>query len=96
VPLDRAVELSTKELDSSLRMNAVGKDISLGGMFIQTNVAVRFGEHLVVYFTCPVESAKWRFQRSSAEGRRTASGCRSDRSGAHDTHAIVAYMGQRS
>jgi hypothetical protein len=72
VPLDHAVEVSTKELDSSLRRNGVGKDISLGGMFIQTNFAVRFGEHIVVYLSRPVESAKWCFQRSSAGGGGTA------------------------
>jgi hypothetical protein len=43
-------------------MDGVGRDISRGGMFIQTDVPAHFGEGIVVYLTLPGEGRQMALQ----------------------------------
>jgi hypothetical protein len=53
VPFVHSVEFSIQDMEPSIRLDGIAQDISLGGMFIQTEVIPALGEHLVVYVTLP-------------------------------------------
>jgi hypothetical protein len=77
-------------------MNGVGKDISLGGMFIQTNLTVRFGEHIVVHLILPGGKREMVLPAVVRWGRGDGIEVQFGQLGAHDPHATVEFMGQRS
>ena len=96
VALDHAVEFLTKDLDSALRMDGVGKEISLGGMFIQTVSTVRFGEYIVVYLTLPGGKREMALPAVVRWGREDGIGVQFGQLGAHDTHAVVEFMARKT
>jgi PilZ domain len=53
VPLGQPIEYSTKGEDLPVRMEGTARDISLGGMFVETDMPCAVGEHLVVYLRLP-------------------------------------------
>ena len=53
VPLGQPLEFSTKDEDTPVRMDGIGKDISLGGMFIETDLPGPLGEQIVVHLVLP-------------------------------------------
>jgi Tfp pilus assembly protein PilZ len=96
VPLDRAVAFSTEDLGSALRMDGVGRDISLGGMFIQTDVPGHFGERIVVYLTLPGGKRQMALPAIVRWGREDGIGVQFGELGAHDTHAVVEFMARKT
>ena len=72
VPLNHAVEFSTEDLDLVVRVDGIGKDLSLGGMFIRTDFPSHFGEHIVVYLTLPGWKHKMALPAGVRWGRDTA------------------------
>lgn len=94
-PLGHAIDFSTKTDDFMVRMEGTAKDISLGGMFIETELPCPLGDELRVYLTLPRGKremclpaiVRWR----SSEGM----GVQFLLLGAADTHDITEYTATR-
>jgi hypothetical protein len=56
VPLGATVEFSAESDEFLFSMEGMGRDISLGGMFIETEILCGFGERIVVHVTLPAHS----------------------------------------
>ena len=86
VQLGVAVEFSAQSDDFLFSMDGTAKDISLGGMFIETDIPCLFGERIVVFATLP---GRRRRMGLSATVRWTSSagmGVQFGLLGALDTH----------
>lgn len=88
-PLDVAVELTPK--GSQERIAGRAKDISLGGMFIETPAALAHHAQLVVHVKLPGQNAPFalpaKVRWTSAQGM----GVQFDLIGARETFAITEY-----
>jgi type IV pilus assembly protein PilZ len=87
-PVDVALEFAAK--GSQERLPGRAKDISLGGMFVETTSPLRFGVELVIHVTLPGQQAAFampavvRWVRAG-EGMGVQFGL----IGARETHAIT-------
>jgi type IV pilus assembly protein PilZ len=95
-PLGQAVDFSTKALEFALRMDGVGKDISLGGMFILTDFPTRIGEEVVVYLTLPGEKTEIALPAIVRWTRDDGMGVQFGTLGARDTHIVVEFLEKRA
>src|SRR5579884_2451362 len=93
VPLETAVEFVAKGAGGG-RITGTSRDISLGGMFIQTSAPLPFGAELVLYLGIDkgkaplVLPAVVRWTRSG-EGPASGMGVQFGLLGARETHAIT-------
>ena len=94
VPLERPLEFWTESDDFLLGAEGNGRDISLGGMFVETDIPCRFGERALVRLTLPkcrhqlalVGIVRWTC--------RDGMGMQFGRLGARNTHEILAFTMQ--
>jgi hypothetical protein len=93
VPLGCPIEFSTRDEDLPVRMEGIGRDISLGGMFIETDVAAKSGTNVDIHVTLPGQKqheltlpsvVRW----SAADGMGVQFGLL----GARETHLITEFV----
>ena len=87
-PIDIAVEFAAK--GSTERLPGHAKDISVGGMFVQTDAPLPFGADLVVHVTLPRQKSAFALPgvvRWSRNGE--GMGVQFGLVGARETHAIT-------
>jgi PilZ domain-containing protein len=91
VPLGRLLEFWTDSDDYLLGAEAIGKDVSLGGMFVETDIPCRCGERVRTQLTFPGsrrELVLWGIVRWTC---REGIGMQFGRLGARETHEIIAF-----
>jgi type IV pilus assembly protein PilZ len=86
-PLDIAVEFVGK--GSSERFGGQAKDISLGGMFIETGTPPAFGAELTIHLTLPGQKAPFALPAVVRWTRNGGMGVQFGLIGARETHAIT-------
>jgi uncharacterized protein (TIGR02266 family) len=85
--LDVSVEFVGKGADTRLRGQA--KDISLGGMFIETSQPLAFGSDLTVHMTLPGQKQSFMLPGVVRWNRNGGMGVQFGLIGARETHAIT-------
>ena len=91
VPLGQPIEFSTKEEDLPVRMEGVGRDISLGGVFIETDVSSAVGEHVVVHVTLPKAKREMALPAVVRWSGNEGMGVQFGLLGARETHEITEF-----
>jgi hypothetical protein len=86
-PLDVTVEFVIKGSDK--RITGRAKDISLGGMFIETSSPITFSSELVVHVTLPSQKAPFALPGVVRWTRTDGMGVQFGLIGARETHAIT-------
>jgi hypothetical protein len=86
-PLDVPVEFVAKGTNERLRGRA--KDISLGGMFIESSHALSFSSEVTVHMTLPSQKAPFVFPGVVRWTRNGGMGVQFGLIGARETHAIT-------
>lgn len=86
-PLDVTVEFVIKGSDKHLTGRA--KDISLGGMFIETSSPIAFSSELVVHVTLPSQKTPFALPGVVRWTRADGMGVQFGLIGARETHAIT-------
>ena len=89
-PLELGLEFTIKTADG--RFPGVAKDISVGGMFIQTESPVKFGGEVVVYITLPSDTRELRLPGIVRWTRPNGMGVQFGLIGARETHAITEIV----
>ncbi len=89
-PLEQPLEFVLKNLEG--RSKGLAKDISVGGMFIQTEVAVQFGAEVVVYVMLPGVAKELRLPGVVRWKRPDGMGVQFGLLGARETHAITEIV----
>jgi hypothetical protein len=86
-PLDVSVEFASK--GSPERIAGRAKDISLGGMFIETDKPLPFSAELVVHVLLPAQKAPFALPGVVRWNRDGGMGVQFGMIGARETHAIT-------
>lgn len=86
-PIDVAVEFVAK--GGSERTAGRARDISVGGMFIETAASVRFSSELVVHITLPGQKAPFVLPGVVRWSGKDGMGIQFGLIGARETHAIT-------
>jgi type IV pilus assembly protein PilZ len=92
VPLGRPVEFSTKDDDLPVRMEGMGRDISLGGMFIETDLAAPTGANIQVHVTLPGAKHELTLPSIVRWSAKDGMGVQFGLLGARETHAITEFV----
>lgn len=92
--LDVAVEITLK--GDSTRHHGQSRDISLGGMFIETSILPEFGTEVVVELTMPREKAPFKMPGVVRWTRDGGMGVQFGLLGARETHAISEFVAKSS
>jgi hypothetical protein len=95
VHLGVSVEFSAQADDFLFSMDGVGKDISLGGMFIETDIPCLFGEAIVVHLTLPRSRRKMGLRATVRWNSASGMGVQFGLLGAVHTHEIAEFTRTR-
>ena len=87
VPIEVPVEFTTR--DSWDTMPGIAKDISLGGMFIETAHTVPVGIEIVVRIALPSQSERFSVPTTARWTSKSGMGVQFGLLGARETHAIT-------
>jgi uncharacterized protein (TIGR02266 family) len=88
-PIDVVVQFATKGSTEHRRVTGHAKDISLGGMFVQTAEPLPFGTELVVHVKLPTQSRPFELPGLVRWTRSDGMGIQFGLIGARETHAIT-------
>lgn len=88
-PLNAPAEFVAKGRDA--RVAGTAKDISLGGMFLETSTPLGHNVSLVVYVTIPGEKGPFALPGIVRWTRPDGMGIQFDLLGARETHAIAEF-----
>ena len=89
-PLEQPLEFVLKNVEG--RSKGLAKDISVGGMFVQTEIPVPFGAEVVVYVTLPGTAKEIRLPGVVRWKRPDGMGVQFGLLGARETHAITEIV----
>lgn len=89
-PLEQPLEFVQKNVEG--RSRGLAKDISVGGMFVQTETPVPFGADVVVYVTLPGAGKELRLPGVVRWKRPDGMGVQFGLLGARETHAITEIV----
>jgi type IV pilus assembly protein PilZ len=92
VPFGGPVEFSAKADDFLFSVEATGRDISLGGMFIETDIPCTFGELLLVYAALQRGSRLLVLPATVRWTSPSGMGVQFGPLGARDTHQISEFV----
>jgi type IV pilus assembly protein PilZ len=92
VPLGQPIEFSTKGDDVPIRMEGTARDISLGGMFIETDLPCAVGEQVVVYVTLPRAKREMALPAVVRWSGKDGMGVQFGLLGARETHEITEFV----
>lgn len=91
VPLGARVEYAAERDEFLFSMEGTGRDISLGGMFIETEIPCDFGERIVVYVALQTYGRPMVIQATVRWTCAAGMGVQFGLLGARDTHAIAEF-----
>jgi type IV pilus assembly protein PilZ len=89
-PLEQPLEFVQKNVEG--RSKGLAKDISVGGMFIQTETQAPFGAEVVVYIVLPGLAKELRLPGVVRWKRPDGMGIQFGLLGARETHAITEIV----
>jgi type IV pilus assembly protein PilZ len=89
-PLEQPLEFKTKSSDRRIR--GLAKDISVGGMFVETEEPAAFGAEVVVHVTLPADPRELRFPGVVRWTNAHGMGVQFGLLGARETHAITEIV----
>jgi hypothetical protein len=89
-PLEHPLEFVQKNVEG--RSKGLAKDISVGGMFVQTEAPVTFGAEVVVYMTLPGAPKEIRLPGVVRWKSPDGMGVQFGLLGARETHAITEIV----
>jgi type IV pilus assembly protein PilZ len=92
VSLGRPVEFSTKGEDVPVRIDGSGRDLSLGGMFIETDLSSPVGERVLVYVTLPKAKREMALPAVVRWTSKDGMGVQFGLLGARETHEITEFV----
>lgn len=95
VPLQTAIEFQSESDDVPVRMEGVARDISLGGMFIETEVPCPEGERILIYLTLPDGRREMSLPATVRWTAKDGMGAQFGLLGARDTHEITSFVAAR-
>lgn len=95
VPLHKAVEFSADSDDVPIRMEGTGRDISLGGMFIETAAPCAEGERITIHLTLPEGRRELTLPAIVRWNSKEGMGVQFGSLGARDTHDITTFVAAR-
>jgi len=94
VPLGVPVEISGESDDFLFAVVAVGRDISLGGIFVDTDIPYLFGEHVLIYLALPHDARSMSLPATVRWTCPSGIGLQFGLLGARDTHDITEFTFQ--
>jgi type IV pilus assembly protein PilZ len=89
-PLEQPLEFQTKNGGRSSR--GLAKDISVGGMFVQTDEPAPFGAEVIVHVTLPSDAKELRLPGVVRWTRPNGMGVQFGLLGVRETHAITEVV----
>lgn len=89
-PLEQPMEFTQKNADG--RSKGLARDISVGGMFVQTEAPAAFGAEVIVYITLPSDPKEMRLPGVVRWKRPDGMGVQFGLLGARETHAITEIV----
>lgn len=92
VPLGVTVEYSAKSDDHLYSMEGVARDISLGGMFIESEIPCSFGEELLVSLRLPDDPFRLVLPATVRWTAAAGMGVQFGLLGAKSTHRVAEYV----
>jgi uncharacterized protein (TIGR02266 family) len=95
VPLQTAIEFQSESDDVPVRMEGVARDISLGGMFIETEVPCAEGERIVIHLTLPEGRREMSLPAIVRWTAKDGMGVQFGSLGARATHEITTFVAAR-
>jgi PilZ domain-containing protein len=93
VPLGQPIEFSTKGEDLPVRMEGTARDISLGGMFIETDFPSTVGQELVIHVVLPKGKREMDLPAVVRWSSKDGMGVHFGLLGARETHEITEFVG---
>ena len=84
------MEFTQKNADG--RSKGLARDISVGGMFVQTEAPAAFGAEVIVYITLPSDPKEMRLPGVVRWKRPDGMGVQFGLLGARETHAITEIV----
>lgn len=95
VPLQKTVEFVSQNDEVPVRMEGLARDISLGGMFIETEVPCAEGERMTIHLTLPEGRHELSLPAVVRWTSREGMGVQFGLLGARDTHEITQFIAAR-
>jgi len=95
VPLQKAVEFSSDSDEVPVRMEGVARDISLGGMFVETQSPCGQGERITIHLTLPEGRHEFSLPAIVRWTSKDGMGVQFGSLGARDTHEITTFVAAR-
>jgi type IV pilus assembly protein PilZ len=92
-PLDQPLEFTSKASDA--RRPGRAKDLSIGGMFIETDEPAAFGAEVVVFITLPSDPKELRLDGVVRWTRPSGMGVQFGLMGVRETRAITEIVKHR-
>jgi type IV pilus assembly protein PilZ len=92
VPLGKPIEFSAKDDELAVRMDGLAKDISLGGMFIETDLPGPVGQQLVVHVVLPKGKREMNLPSVVRWSGKDGMGVQFGLLGARETHEITEFV----
>jgi Tfp pilus assembly protein PilZ len=89
-PLDQSLLFAKKDDDEFIE--GLARDISLGGMFIETPMPAEFGAEIVIHITLPEQSVELALPAVVRWTRVNGMGIQFRLLGARETHAITEVV----
>ena len=94
-PLEQKLEFADKGADAAERIEGMARDISVGGMFVETDFPAAFGAAIVVYIKLPAEKKELVLPAIVRWTKSTGMGVQFGLIGARETHAITEVVKAR-
>jgi type IV pilus assembly protein PilZ len=91
-PLERPLEFQIRHSDR--RFSGLAKDISVGGMFVQTDEPAAFGAEVIVHLTLPSDRRELRLPGVVRWTSASGMGVQFGNLGVRETHAITEIVKQ--
>lgn len=95
VPLQKAVEFSSDSDEVPVRMDGMARDISLGGMFVETEAPCAQDERITIHLTLPESRHELSLPAIVRWTSKDGMGVQFGSLGARDTHEITRFVASR-
>ena len=94
-PIAHALEFAAKGAEDVERIDGLAKDISVGGMFVETDFPIGFGKGVIIYLKLPTEKKELTLPGIVRWTRAGGMGVQFGLLGARETHAITEIVKAR-
>jgi len=96
VPLHKTIEFSSDGDDVPVRMEGTARDVSLGGMFIETEAPCAQGERITIHLTLPQSRHELSLPAVVRWTSQDGMGVQFGLLGARDTHELTTFLAARN